>query len=135
MRLGAIVIDSNNVEELSDFYARLLGWIKSSQIQEGEKWITVVKEDYSETPIVFQENLNYRKPKWPPDKEEQQQMIHLDFYVSMDEFESKIEHAIKCGAKIPEAQFSDNWKVMLDPSGHPFCIIPIPADIYQQRYS
>ncbi|MGL6202428.1 MAG: VOC family protein [Lachnospiraceae bacterium] len=134
MRLGAIVIDSDNVEELSDFYARLLGWTKSSQIQDGEKWITVVKDDYSETPIVFQEDLNYRQPKWPSDKEEQQQMIHLDFYVCADEFESKIEHAIKCGAKMPEPQFSNNWKVMLDPSGHPFCIIPIPKDIYQQRY-
>jgi len=135
MRLGAIVVDSDNVEELSDFYARLLGWTKSSQIQEGEKWITVVKDDYSETPIVFQENLNYRKPIWPSDKEEQQQMIHLDFYVSMAEYESKIEHAIKCGAKMSEDQFSGNWKVMFDPSGHPFCIIPIANDIYQQRYS
>lgn len=135
MRLGAIVIDSNNIEELSEFYARLLGWTKSSQIQEGEKWITVVKEDYSETPIVFQENLNYKKPKWPSNKEEQQQMLHLDFYVSEGEFDSKIDHAIKCGAKVSEDQFSDGWKVMFDPSGHPFCIIPIPKDIYQQRYS
>ncbi len=135
MRLGAIVIDSNDIEELSDFYAKLLGWTKSSQIQDGEKWITVVKEDYSETPIVFQENPNYIKPKWPSYKDEQQQMVHLDFYVSMDEFESKIEHAMKCGAKMSEDQFSDKWKVMFDPSGHPFCIIPIPEDIYQQRYT
>ncbi len=134
MRLGAIVIDSDDVEALSDFYAKLLGWTKSSQIHDGEKWITVVKDDYSETPIVFQENLDYRRPEWPTDKKEQQQMIHLDFYVSMDEFESKIKYAIKCGAKMTELQLSDGWKVMFDPSGHPFCIIPIPNDIYQQRY-
>ena len=34
-----------------------------------------------------------------------------------------------------EDQFSNGWKVMIDPSGHPFCIIPIPKDIYEQRYS
>lgn len=135
MRLGAIVIDSNNIEELSDFYASLLGWTKSSQIQEGEKWIILAKDDYSETPIVFQENLNYKKPIWPSDKKEQQQMMHLDFYVCIDEFENKVEHAVKCGAKMTESQFSDNWKVMSDPSGHPFCIIPIPNDVYQQRYN
>lgn len=134
MKLGSIVIDSNNIEELSDFYAKLLGWTKKSQIEEGEKWVIVAKEDYSETPLVFQENLNYKKPNWPSNKEEQQQMVHLDFYVSMEEFDSKIKHAIKCGAKISENQFSGNWKVMFDPSGHPFCIIPIPKDIYQQRY-
>ncbi|WP_310603995.1 VOC family protein [Anaerosporobacter sp.] len=135
MRLGAIVIDSDNIEELSDFYVRLLGWTKRSQISEEEKWIIVAKEDYSETPIVFQENPDYREPKWPANKDEQQQMVHLDFYVRMDEFESKIEHAITCGAKISEDQYSDNWKVMFDPSAHPFCIIPIPNDIYQQRYN
>lgn len=135
MKLGAIVLDSDSIEELSDFYAKILGWTKNSQIHEGEKWVTLIKDDYSETPLVFQENLDYKKPKWPSNKEEQQQMIHLDFYVSMDEFESKIEHAIKCGATMPENQFSDSWKVMLDVSGHPFCIIPIPDDIYKQRYS
>ena len=134
MRLGAVVLDSDNIEELSDFYARMLGWTKSSQILDGEKWITVAKEDYSETPLLFQENFEYKRPKWPSEKEEQQQMIHLDFYVSMDEYENKIEHAIKCGAIVMESQFSDKWTVMADISGHPFCIIPLPKDIYEQRY-
>lgn len=134
MRLGAIVLDSDHIEELSDFYANMLGWTKSSQVQDGEKWITVAKEDFSETPLLFQENPEYISPIWPSSKEEQQQMIHLDFYVSMDEYKSKIEHAIKCGAKMMESQFSDSWTVMSDISGHPFCIIPIPTDIYEQRY-
>lgn len=135
MRLGAIVLDSDNIDELSDFYANMLGWKKEIQIHDEEKWITVIKEDYSETPLVFQENINYKSPVWPSSKEEQQQMVHLDFYVSNDEFEEKIKHAIKCGAKIMKQQFSDKWKVMKDPSGHPFCIIPIPEDVYKQRYN
>lgn len=135
MRLGAIVIDSDNAEDLSDFYSKLLGWTKNIQIQNGEKWITVVKEDYTEIPIIIQENNDYIKPKWPSCVDKQQQMLHLDFYVSTDEFEIKIEHAIKCGAKKAENQFSDSWEVMLDPSGHPFCIIPIQKEIYKQRYN
>ncbi len=134
MKLGAIVLDSDNIEELSDFYANMLGWIKSEQVHDGEKWITVIKPDYTETPLVFQENPDYKRPIWPSDKEEQQQMIHLDFYVKMDEFEEKIKHAVKCGATISESQLSNDWKVMLDCSGHPFCIIPIPKEIYEQRY-
>lgn len=106
MKLGAIVLDSDNIEELSDFYANLLGWVKSSQMHDGEKWITLIKEDYTETPLVFQENLDYMKPIWPTNKEEQQQMIHLDFYVKMDEFEEKVEHAIKCGANMVESSLS-----------------------------
>ena len=135
MKLGAIVLDSDNIEELSDFYTKMLGWTKSSQSHEGETWITVIKDDYTETPLVFQNNPSYKKPIWPSNKEEQQQMIHLDFYVSMDEYEEKVEHAIKCDAKMVENQLSDDWKVMTDSSGHPFCIIPIPKEIYGQRYN
>lgn len=134
MRLGAIVLDSDNIEELSIFYAKLLGWIKSSQIHDDEKWVTVIKADYSETPLVFQENLDYAKPVWPSTKTEQQQMVHMDFYVKADEYEEKVEHAIKCGAKPAESQLSSDWTVMTDPSGHPFCIIPIPTEVYEQRY-
>lgn len=134
MKLGAIVLDSDNIEKLSDFYAEMLGWTKNSQIHDGEKWITVIKSDYTETPLVFQENPDYQKPVWPSAKAEQQQMVHLDFYVKADEFEEKIVHAIKCGASMAENQFTSDWKVMMDPSGHPFCIIPIPKEIYEQRY-
>lgn len=134
MKLGAIVLDSDNIEKLSDFYATLLGWTKSNQIHEGKKWITVIKDDYTEAPLVFQENPNYKKPVWPSTPEGQQQMIHLDFYVKTDEFDEKVKHAITCGAKMAEKQFSSDWKVMLDVSGHPFCIIPIPKEVYVQRY-
>lgn len=134
MKLGAIVLDSDNIEELSDFYAKMLEWTKSCQVHKGEKWITVIKDDYTETPLVFQENLKYKKPVWPSAPEEQQQMIHLDFYVKADEFDKKVQHAIACGAKMAASQLSGDWKVMIDVSGHPFCIIPIPKEVYEQRY-
>lgn len=133
MRLGSIVIDSDDIEALSSFYEKLLGWNRNVQIEDGEKWITLVKSDYSETPLVFQENPDYIRPEWPS-HHGQQAMVHLDFYVRMSEFEDKIAHAIECGAQLAEEQFSDGWKVMIDPSGHPFCIAPIPDAIYQQRY-
>lgn len=61
-------------------------------------------------------------------------MVHLDFYVRADEYKEKVEHAVKSGAKMANSQLSSDWTVMTDPSGHPFCIIPIPKEIYQQRY-
>jgi len=134
MKLGSIVIDSNDVEELSAFYENLLGWVKNVQINDDEKWITLIKEDYSETPLVFQFNPNYKRPTWPSNVENQQQMVHLDFYVSLSDFNKKVDHAIKCGAFLAKEQFSNDWKVLIDPSGHPFCIIPIPDEVYEQRY-
>ena len=127
MILGAIVIDSNNSEALSEFYQRLLGWTKEIQFFEDEKWIIVKSTDGEGTPLVFQQVDNYKEPKWPSADGLQQQMMHLDFYVKADDFDSEVEHAISCGAILSEIQLSESWKVFIDPAGHPFCIIPLPA--------
>lgn len=49
-------------------------------------------------------------------------MCHLDFY--SDNVAESVKHAIKCGATEASYQSTDNWRVMIDPAGHPFCIIP-----------
>ena len=126
MKLGAIVIDSDNSEKLSEFYCKLLGWSKEIQYFEGDKWI-IVSGDLGDTPLVFQEVSDYQKPIWPPAAGQQQQMMHLDFYVKPEEFESKINHAISCGAILSEEQFfAEHLKVFFDPMGHPFCIMAVP---------
>ena len=126
MELGAIVIDSNNSEELAGFYQKLLGWTVERQFLEGEKWIILKSADGTGTPLVFQEISDYQSPKWPPADGLQQQMLHLDFYIKADDLDSEIQHAISCGATMSETQLSGYWKVMLDPAGHPFCLIPLP---------
>ena len=57
---------------------------------------------------------------WPEKPEAQQQMAHLDFAVN--NLEEAVHYAIHCGATIAEEQFSDSWRVMIDPAGHPFCL-------------
>ena len=126
MKIGAVVIDSNNSEELADFYSKLLGWSKEVQLYEKDKWV-IVSGDTGDTPLVFQELNDYQKPVWPSDDRHQQQMMHLDFYVKPDEFENKISHALSCGAVLSEVQFyGEHMKVFVDPAGHPFCIIAVP---------
>ena len=119
MKLGAIVLDSNNSDEWASFYQKLLGWKKTRY---DDEWIIVSSENGEGTPLVFQENKNYKKPIWPSTSGEQQQMIHLDFYV--DHVEEAIKHALSCGAQVSEVQLSNDWQVLLDPAGHPFCILP-----------
>lgn len=126
MKLGAIVIDSSNSQRLSEFYQKLLGWTIESQLFDGEKWIVLKSDNAEGTPLVFQDVENYEKPIWPSADGMQQQMQHLDFYVRADDFDSEVKRAISCGAILSEIQLSKYWKVMLDPAGHPFCIIPIP---------
>lgn len=49
-------------------------------------------------------------------------MAHLDFHVA--DVEEGVKTALSCGATLSEIQFDDRWRVMLDPAGHPFCILP-----------
>lgn len=70
--------------------------------------------------LLFQDDDDYIKPVWPAEPGQQQQMMHLDFHT--DDVEKDVRHAIACGATPAETQYSEKWRVMLDPAGHPFCI-------------
>lgn len=122
MKLASIVIDSNNAEDLSEFYRKLLDWNKKiySHGEDGE-WIVLSKSDESTTRLVFQQIEGYEKPSWPEEINKQQQMLHLDFY--SDDVADSVKHAIACGARLAEYQSGD-WQVLIDPAGHPFCIVP-----------
>ena len=122
MKLASVIIDSDNAEELSEFYKNLLGWEKKVY-DHGENgiWITLRKKGESTTRIVFQQIDNYEKPVWPEKENHQQQMMHLDFY--SDNVERDVQHAINCGATLANIQSGD-WTILIDPAGHPFCIVP-----------
>lgn len=84
-------------------------------------------------PLIFQESPDYQPPVYPSEKDKQQQMLHLDFYTEQNKLEEEIQHALDCGAIISDVQYSEDWKVLIDPSGHPFCIIPIPSDMMYKK--
>lgn len=116
-----VVLDSDNADELSAFYERLLGWTRFK----GEDFTTLANVGQSGFPIwiTFQQVDGYVRPVWPATADEQQQMAHLDFHV--DDVEEGVKHALLCGATLSEIQMDDGWRVMLDPAGHPFCILPM----------
>ena len=125
MIIGAVTFDSGNPEELSDFYQQLLGWKKFRNTADGDTYIGVFDESKPGTILVFQETADYEKPVWPPRRGQQQTMVHLDFFVTREEYDGAVAHAVSCGARLADEQFSDKWTVLLDPAGHPFCIEPL----------
>lgn len=115
--LQAIVLDCADADALADFYAALLGWTKDCTNPE---WISV--SDNRQMPyLLFQQTEDYAPPHWPHDKGDQQQMAHMDFVVN--DIEAAIAHTVGLGGSIAPEQFSNEWQVMLDPAGHPFCLL------------
>ncbi|MDL2225340.1 hypothetical protein LJC20_03920 [Eubacteriales bacterium OttesenSCG-928-M02] len=86
------------------------------------EWIIVKSVDGAGTPLVFQQVENYEPPTWPAETGKQQQMLHLDFYV--EQVADGVAHALSCGARLAPTQLEEDWRVLLDPAGHPFCILP-----------
>ena len=121
MRLGAVVLDSGNAEQLAEFYQQLLGWTK----HRNKMGFLYLSDGGDGIRLLFQEDAHYERPTWPSEQGRQQQMTHLDFYV--DDLAREVSHAISCGAELAAVQYSEFWRVLIDPAGHPFCMAQIPA--------
>jgi len=118
MKLGCVTLDSGNAEEHADFYQKLLGWTgRFVNTDEDMKFVGIFDETKEGVFLLFQEDSNYTMPQWPHEQGFEQ---HLDFF--SDDVEKDVSLAIECGAKLAETQYSDKWKIMIDPMGHPFCI-------------
>lgn len=120
IKMYAFTMDCIAPYELAKFYADLLQW-EIPYHDEDYACIGAPGTAQGAYPgITFQRNPDYIPPVWPEQFGAQQQMAHLDFAVN--DLEAAIQHALHCGAIIAKEQFSDDWKVMLDPAGHPFCL-------------
>jgi catechol 2,3-dioxygenase-like lactoylglutathione lyase family enzyme len=121
IKLKSIVLDCPDIQALSDFYIRMLGWEKDF-VEEGD--FLDIRSPLGGVKIAFQTNADYVPPVWPEEPDAQQQMLHIDFAVqSKEDMERAVEHAISCGATKADTQYCDEWTVMLDPAGHPFCFV------------
>ena len=120
IKMYSFTVDCKGPYELAKFYAELLKWEIPFHDEE-YACIGAPGTGQGAYPcILFQRNPDYKPPVWPEEPEAQQQMAHIDFAVN--DLEKAIQYAIHCGAAIAAEQFSNNWRVMLDPAGHPFCL-------------
>lgn len=119
IQINSVTIDCRNPRALADFYVRLLGWNILLQV---EDFVSIGTPGFP-VRIGFQLNEHYVPPVWPEQEGLPQQMEHLDFKAAdHTDMEAIVRHAVNCGAKIAPEQYSEDWTVLIDPEGHPFCI-------------
>ncbi|MFG3440753.1 VOC family protein [Nonomuraea sp. NPDC047897] len=109
------VLDCADPRELGRFYAELLGW---DTVSNRDEWVSV--SDGGSSKLAFQKVEDYRPPVWP--RSERPQQVHLDLLIDdMDQAEKAV---LEIGATKHEHQPSqdDEFRVFLDPAGHPFCL-------------
>jgi catechol 2,3-dioxygenase-like lactoylglutathione lyase family enzyme len=120
INLVAVSLDSADFRKLADFYVKLLGGEIVHEFGEHGVKVSVPGTDVC---LNFLEAEGYVPPVWPEEPGKPQQMEHLDFAV--DDLAAAVARAVELGAKEAPQQFIPEIRVMLDPAGHPFCLIPI----------
>lgn len=113
VRLGAITVDCPDPSGLADFYKDVL-----------DLEVMFSSEDFvalqgAGVLLTFHRVADHQRPTWPVGPVPKQ--LHLELGVSdLNVEESRI---LALGAAKAEVQPNpDNWRVLIDPAGHPFCI-------------
>ena len=112
-RFGAISLASRAPHHLGQFYRALLEF----EVQYESDELVVLRG--GGVMLTIELVANHTPPDWPGDQIPKQ--MHLDLFV--DDLDIAETAAIDCGASKAEYQPApDRWRVLIDPSGHPFCL-------------
>ncbi|HTI77461.1 MAG TPA: VOC family protein [Mycobacterium sp.] len=119
--LASISIDCPDPDALAPFYCALLGLHEAFAIP--DRGVICLA---GAGPMVTLMRVNtYTAPSWPIGPQHQQ--MHID--VGVDDLESAVSAAIALGAvEATHQPAPDQWRVLLDPVGHPFCLSTVRPD-------
>jgi catechol 2,3-dioxygenase-like lactoylglutathione lyase family enzyme len=114
--MGVTVLDCPDPKALAEFYAAVLGW----QVDGEGDWFEVAGPNGRV--LAFQEAPGMVPPQWPSTEHSQQ--FHLDLDVSKDRLDEAEKEVLALGARLLQGDDGGkrDWRVYLDPAGHPFCL-------------
>jgi Glyoxalase-like domain len=116
-KMRAVVLDCPDPRALAEFYRALLG---GDITYADDDWVNL--RDGGNVLLSFQRAPDYQAPDWPSAKHGQQ--FHID--VTVDDVDQAEPQVLALGARRTDLQpgidEDSNWRVYLDPVGHPFCL-------------
>jgi catechol 2,3-dioxygenase-like lactoylglutathione lyase family enzyme len=127
LRVTSVTIGTAQPHDLAHFYADLLGWTVTAEdppdpgdpVRGG--WAQIRPPVGVVGPTLnFEYELHFSRPIWPSVPGEQTASQHLDIWV--DDLDASVEWAVARGATLADFQPQDDVRVLIDPSGHPFCL-------------
>lgn len=113
--LDVLALDCTDAQEMAEFYRSLLGGDIVTHPHGGWVELHTATGD-----LAFQEVAGHRPPTWPDGETPQQ--AHLDIRVT--DLDVAERAATARGAVKHDVQPSpNNFRVFVDPAGHPFCLV------------
>lgn len=110
LTLDSIAVDCPDPVALATFYAGLLG------VESRGDFIYLPGDKIE---IWFQQVEDYQAPTWPT--QERGQQLHFD--IAVQDKDAIIARAVELGATLSETRDGYHYPILLDPAGHPFCLV------------
>ncbi|MHB1139289.1 MAG: VOC family protein [Microthrixaceae bacterium] len=118
-RLSVIAFDCRDPHAVARFYSELTGWPVG---RVDDDWIELTAD--GAVTLAFQLAPDHVAPQWPDGAHPQQAHVDLE----CDDLDVAEAAALAIGARRCSVQPNpDAWRVLLDPAGHPFCLV-VPDD-------
>jgi hypothetical protein len=115
--MRTLALDTPDPLALATFYQGLLGGEIDADPDEPD-WVDLRGDGVR---LSFQEAADHQPPEWGNPAKPQQ--MHLD--LTVDDVEAAEPQVLALGATRHALQpgADSNWRVYLDPAGHPFCLV------------
>lgn len=111
--LGMLTIDCADAARAARFWSDLMGW---EVVMSGDGYAMLT--DGAGLRVGFGTQEDYEAPAWP--NEHGSKQFHLD--LACDDIAETEARAVELGATVADPQGGETWRVLVDPSGHPFCL-------------
>ena len=112
-RLAMTTVDSSDAPRDAAFWSAVLGW----EITYSAPDAAMVSGPASA--LGFGTVAGYEPPAWPNERGSKQ--FHFD--LAVEDLGQAERRCVELGAQVPADQpGGERWRVLTDPSGHPFCL-------------
>ncbi|KGN38032.1 VOC family protein [Knoellia subterranea] len=110
--LKMLTLDSSDASRDAAFWHAVLGW---DIAHDADGYAMLTGPDHA---LGFGTLPDHEAPGWP--NEHGSKQFHLD--LAVDDLDAAAQQCVDLGATLPDEQPGETWRVLLDPSGHPFCL-------------
>jgi len=111
--LKMITLDSSDARRDAQFWSAVLGWDVAHEQDE-----YAMLTGPGGVALGLGTLADHEPPGWPNAHGSKQ--FHFD--LAVDDLDAAAQSCIDLGATLPDEQPGETWRVLLDPSGHPFCL-------------
>ena len=112
MHIGSVVIDCNDFDAMSAFWAEALHYVPREPAE--DDWVVLRDPDGSHVNVSLQQI---------PEKASQKNRLHFDLYTT--DQAGEVERLLGIGARLHprEPEPGEDFLVLADPEGNLFCVI------------